>query len=191
MPDTTISVLLIIGYAYKITEQKGLYFVTFTVKDWIDIFTRNEYRQILVYSLNFCIEKKGLEVYAWVIMSNHLHLIISSSKENLSDVIRDFKKFTSTKLVEAIEQNSGESRKNWLLWLLKKKQGNEEIITLWQPGNHPEEIRTAQFYEQKMQYIHQNPVRAGWVIKEEEYEWSSAGYFYGRGSAVQLSLHNG
>src|SRR5271166_6491223 len=99
------------GYSYKITEQKGLYFVTFTVKDWIDIFTRNEYKQIVVDSLNFCIDKKGLEVYAWVIMTNHIHLIISSAKEDLSDIIRDFKKFTSTKLVEAIEQNRSESRR--------------------------------------------------------------------------------
>ncbi len=145
----------------------------------------------VVDSLNFCIDKKGLEVYAWVIMTNHIHLIISSSREDLSAIIRDFKKFTATKLVEAIEQNGSESRRNWLLWLLKKKDGNAEVITLWQPGNHPEEIRTEKFFKQKMQYIHQNPVRAGWVANEEEYKWCSAGYFYGRGSLVQLSFYNG
>ena len=142
-------------------------------------------------SLNHCITHKGLEVYAWVIMTNHLHLIISSNKEDLSDIIRDFKKFTSKKLVEAIEQNKSESRSRWLLWLLKKKEGDTESITLWQPGNHPEEIRTPTFFKQKMQYIHQNPVRAGWVTNEEEYKWGSAGYFYGRGSAVQLCFYNG
>lgn len=180
------------GYAYKITNQQGLYYLTFTVKDWIDIFTRNEYRSIITNSLNFCIKEKGLEVYAWVLMSNHLHTILSSSKNDLSSIIRDFKKFTSTQIIDAIEQNEKESRKRWLLWLFKqKKDGEEDKKQLWQPDNHPEEIRTEKFYKQKMQYIHQNPVRAGWVRNEEDYEWSSAGYFYKRSTAVTLSFYNG
>ena len=67
----------------------------------------------------------------------------------------------------------------------------KEIKQLWQPGNHPVEIRTEAFYQQKMQYIHQNPVRAGWVRNEEDYEWSSAGYFYKKQTAVTLSFYNG
>ncbi len=180
------------GYAYKITDQQGLYFVTFTVKDWIDVFTRNEYRFIITDSLNFCIKEKGLEVYAWVLMTNHLHAILSSSKNELSAIIRDFKKFTSNKIIEAIEQSGKESRSRWLLWLLKQKtETGEEKKQLWQPGNHPEEIRTEKFYRQKMQYIHQNPVRTGWVRNEEDYEWSSAGYFYKKQTAVALSFYNG
>ena len=180
------------GYAYKITDQKGLYYVTCTVKDWIDIFTRNEYRLIITDSLNYCIKEKGLEVYAWVLMTNHLHAIVSSSKDDLSDIIRDFKKFTSTKVIEAIEQNGKESRSRWLLWLLKQKtETGEDKKQLWQPGNHPEEIRTEKFYKQKMQYIHQNAVRSGWIRNEEDCEWSSAGYFYKKQTAVTLSFYNG
>ena len=180
------------GYAYKITDQQGLYFFTLTVKDWIDIFTRNEYRKIVTDSLSYCTKEKGLEIYAWVLMSNHLHIIASSSKEDLSGILRDFKKFTASKIIEAINDNTKESRKRWLLWLLKSKdEGEKETKQLWQPGNHPVELRTEAFYKQKMQYIHQNPVRAGWVSNEEDYEWSSAGYFYKKHTAVELCFYNG
>ena len=159
---------LLMGYAY-ITDQQGLYFFTLTTKDWVDTFTRNDYRKIITDSLEHCIREKGLEIYAWVLMSNHLHMITASSKEDLSGILRDFKKYTSTKIIEAIDSNAKESRK----------------------GNHPVEIRTEAFYQQKMQYIHQNPVRAGWVRNEEDYEWSSAGYFYKKQTAVTLSFYNG
>ena len=101
---------LLHGYAYKITDQRGLYYATFTIKDWVDVFIRNEHRFIITNSLNHCIKEKGLEVYAWVLMTNHLHAILSSSKDDLSNIIRDFKKFTSTQIIEAIEQNGKESR---------------------------------------------------------------------------------
>ncbi len=186
------STLYIMGYAYKITDQQGLYFFTLTVKDWIDVFTRNEYRKIITDSLMYCIEKKGLEIYSWVLMTNHLHMIASSRKESLSGILRDFKKFTSTKVIEAIENNAQESRRRWLLWLLKSKDDSgNETRHLWQSGSHPIEIRTENFYKQKMQYIHQNPVRAGWVRHEEDYEWSSAGFFYKKQTAITLSFYNG
>ncbi|MEM6737301.1 MAG: transposase, partial [Bacteroidota bacterium] len=71
-------------------------------------------------SLRFCQKTKGLKIYAWVIMTNHIHMIISNDKEKLSDIIRDFKKYTSSQIFKAIEKNEKESRKRWLLWLLKK-----------------------------------------------------------------------
>ena len=108
-------------------------------------------------------------------MTNHVHLIIRSKKENLSDTIRDFKKFTATKIVGAIEANPRESRKRWLLWLLRK----EDHIWFWEEGYHAEEITSQDFYESKLNYIHLNPVRAGIVEKEEEYLYSSCADHYG------------
>lgn len=78
---------------YKIRDQQGIYFITFAVVEWIDVFTRKEYADIVIESLRFCIQHKGLRLYAWCIMSNHVHLIVSTEKGNLSDVLRDFKKF--------------------------------------------------------------------------------------------------
>ncbi len=163
------------GNVYKIYDQSGVYFVTNTVHQWVDVFTRREYAEILIESLRFCQEHKGLRIYEWVIMSNHIHLIIGSEKSNLSDILRDFKKYTATQIVHAISVNARESRKNWLLWLLKK----EGAITFWQEGYYGKEIRTKGFYDNKARYIHLNPLRAGIVIKEEEYLYSSCCDRYG------------
>ena len=163
------------GFAYKIYDQEGQYFITCTVHQWVDVFTRRDYIDIFLDSIRFCQSNKGLEVHAWVIMSNHVHMIVSSSKGKLSDTIRDFKKFTATKIVKAIEYNPKESRKRWLLWLLKK-EGN---IWFWEEGYHGEEIVTKEFFDSKLEYIHMNPVRAGIVEKEEEYMYSSCGDYYG------------
>ena len=97
------------AFAYTIKDQEGIYFVTFTVHQWIDVFTRAEYIDILLDSLRFCQKDKGLQIYAWVVMTNHIHLIISSKNGKLSDTIRDFKKFTAKKIFEAIETNPKES----------------------------------------------------------------------------------
>lgn len=171
---------------YTIKDQHGLYFITCTVHQWVDVFTRKEYVDILLDSLRFCQKEKGLQIYAWVIMSNHIHLIIKSEKEHLSDIIRDFKKFTSTKIVTAIKLNEKESRKSWLLWLFKK----EDKIWFWEEGYHGEEILTKPFFETKMNYIHLNPVRAGIVEKEEEYLYSSCGEYFGiRKSSLELAVY--
>ncbi len=172
------------GSTYKIYDQQGMYFITSTVVQWIDVFTRRSYADIIINSLSHCQKEKGLQIYSWVIMSNHIHLIISTKEGfNLSDTLRDFKKYTSTQIVNSIAENNRESRKHWLLWLLKPK----EAITFWQPENHAEEIRTYDFFVQKLNYIHQNPVRAGIVDKEEEYVYSSARDFCGGKGLLELS----
>lgn len=175
------------GYAYRIHDQQGVYFITYTVVQWVDVLTRREYADIIVNSLKHCREHKGLEIFAWVIMSNHIHLIISCKEGyNLSDVLRDFKKYTATQIVQAIEDNPRESRKSWLLWLLK--QG--ENISFWQKDNHAEEITTSAFYNTKLDYIHQNPVRAGIVGKEEEYIYSSARMLYTGQGLLDLDAYS-
>ena len=72
---------------YKITDQSATYFVSFAVVDWVDVFSRKEYRDIIINSLKYCQLQKGLVVYAWCMMSNHVHLIISAKQNNVSDVL--------------------------------------------------------------------------------------------------------
>ena len=172
------------AYTYSIKDQGAMHFVTFTVHQWADVFTRSSYVDILLDSLKYCQKAKGLEIYAWVVMSNHCHLIIRAKENNLSDIIRDFKKFTSKAIYHAIENNSQESRKEWLLKILKY----EERIWFWEEGYHGEEITSRDFFECKLQYIHLNPVRAGIVEKEEDFLNSSAGDWYGvRTGKLELS----
>ncbi len=128
-------------------DQHSIYYVTFTVHQWADVFTRSIYIDIVIDSLRFCQKEKGLKIYAWVIMSNHIHLIFRSETNNLSDIIRDFKKFTSRKIVKAIESNQKESRQNWLL----KK---DDTIWFWEEGYHGVKITSLEFFETKLNYIH-------------------------------------
>src|SRR5687768_11321498 len=116
------------AYAYRIHDQQAVYFLTCTVEQWVDVFTRKDYADIVVESLRYCQQHKGLQIFGWVLMSNHLHIIASTRDGfNLSDTLRDFKKYTATQVVKAIEANNRESRKNWLLWLFKK----DSSITFW------------------------------------------------------------
>src|SRR5688572_16391654 len=105
---------------YKVRESWMPHFITTTVVGWIDALSREMYKEIIVDSLKYCQQNKGLNVHAWVIMSNHLHLIVSAKDDSaLPDIIRDFKKFTSRSLVNAIDQNPQESRKEWLLSMFR------------------------------------------------------------------------
>ena len=90
---------------YRVYDPGGVYFVTFTVHQWVDVFSRSVYVELLLENLRYCQQNKGLQIYAWVVMSNHCHLIISVNNGNLADLIRDFKKHTAKVLVKAIENN--------------------------------------------------------------------------------------
>ena len=100
------------------------------------------------------------------------------------------KSFTSTSLKKAINDNSKESRKEWMIWLMEragKKNGNNKDWQLWQQNNQPLEIYSESMFYQKLDYIHKNPVMAGFVENEEEYLYSSARDFYNKNGLVELS----
>lgn len=161
---------------YQIKDQEGLYYLTFQVINWIDIFTRQIYRDIVIENLKYCQQNKGLQVFAYVIMSNHIHIIANSSEGKLSDTIRDFKKFTSRVIIENVKEGN-ESRKNWMLNQFKfaaSKHSRNENYQFWTHENHAIELRTPDFIREKIEYIHNNPVRAGIVEKPEDYLYSSA-----------------
>ncbi|TRX56178.1 transposase [Fulvivirga sp. M361] len=155
---------------YKIRDQEKLYFVTFAVVYWIDVFTRRTYREIFMDSLRFCQKNKGLELYAYCLMSNHVHLIIGTNGENkIQNLLRDLKKYTSVKIIEAIKTHYGESRKEWMLWMFEqagRRNSNNKRYQFWQQHNHPIELDTNELMTQKLNYIHNNPVKAGIVLPD-------------------------
>ncbi|WP_087941048.1 REP-associated tyrosine transposase [Algoriphagus faecimaris] len=168
---------------YKIRDQDKLYFVTFTIVEWIDLFTRKDYRDIFIESLKFCQKNKGLDLCAYCIMSSHIHLIIGrNGEEKIEDVIRDIKKFTSIKFLEEIRKSPLESRKSFLLEHFGKagrKNSNNVAFQIWQQHNHPIELNTTGKIQRCLNYIHQNPVVAGIVCLPEEYLYSSAKNYAG------------
>lgn len=175
---------------YKFHNSEGCYFVTITVVNWIDLFTRKELKYIIIDSLKHCQREKGLVIHAWCVMPSHLHLIVRSEKEKLSDILRDFKKFTSKEIVKTIELIN-ESRRRWLLKSFIRAGQDLKRITnfkVWQDGNHPEEMVTNEFMQQKIDYVHNNPVHDE-IVDEAEYYWySSARDYAGKKGLIDVEL---
>ena len=154
-----------------------LFFITMTIVDWIDLFTRQIYFDMIIDNLSYCQNKKGLEVYEYVIMTNHLHMICLGNEKPLSDILRDFKTFTSKELVKLIKDNPEESRKNWILKAFRQageKNPLNKKYQVWQNFNSPTLLDSPYLIDQKTAYIHDNPVVAGFVSEPYAYFYSSA-----------------
>jgi putative transposase len=175
---------------YRIRNQQEPHFITFTVVGWIDIFSRQCYRDLIIESVNYSIREKGLKVGAYVIMTNHLHFIWTAKNGNLSDLIRDFKRHTSSRIYQSILREP-ESRRHWLLHLLKfhgKRTNANENYKIWTGNNHPEEIESEDFLKVKLDYIHDNPIRAGIVSQQSHYIYSSAGSYEGKQGLIDVEF---
>ena len=169
------------GRKYIFHEHNQLYFVSFATVNWIDVFVRRIYFEIMVDSLKHCIAYKGLEMYAWCIMPSHVHLIVSTETGNLSNIMRDMKRHTSKAITEAIAENMQESKREWMLWMFKRAgrhNPNNETYQFWQQDNHPIELSSNLMVHQRLDYLHNNPVEAGLVDYPPHYLYSSARDYY-------------
>ena len=147
---------------YKIRDQSAIHFLTFSIMGWIDIFSRQRYRDLILESFQFCRVNKNLRIGAFVIMTNHIHTIWTAADSNLSDIIRGFKTFTSKIITQTIETTT-ESRREWLLYMFQfyaNRTAANDQFKVWTNNNHPEEIRSEHFLRTKLNYIHENPVKA-------------------------------
>jgi REP element-mobilizing transposase RayT len=161
---------------WKIHDQSMPYFVTFQVVRWIDIFTRKKVRDEFIKNISFCQINKGLELYAYVIMSNHAHFIMRSNNDNLSGIIKDLKSYTSKAVIDILNAEE-QNKRDWIVPLLLeagKNNSRNKCHQFWTQDNHPVELSNNEIIMQKLNYIHQNPVRAGIVEKPEDYLLSSA-----------------
>ena len=161
---------------YK-SYEGGLFFVTLTVVGWVDVFTRAAYADVFLESLRFCIRQKGLRVYAFCIMPSHVHLIADLADDDklLTEVLRDLKSYTAKRLYELIQTHPQESRRDWLVRLLQfYGRPHGQAFKFWQEGNHPIALLSAEWTQQKRDYIHQNPVIARLVDEAHHYPFSSA-----------------
>jgi REP element-mobilizing transposase RayT len=152
-------------------------FITFTTTAWIDLFTKPELKHIIIDSIRYCQKHKGLNLYAWCLMTNHIHMIASADEGvAINDVIRDMKKFTSHKISKALN-NGHDSRKEWILNLMKyvgRCHPKDIEYKVWKDGFDCFEIFQAKTFDQKLDYIHNNPVRAEIVEEPHHYLYSSA-----------------
>ncbi len=167
---------------YKITDPKLPHFVTCTVLHWIPVFTRPATVDILLDSLRFLMTE-SLTVYAYVILENHLHLLVQS--EQLDRDMARFKSFTAKQLIRYLDENNVTQILEQLAFY-KKAHKDDRAYQFWQEGLHPEWIQNDEMMRQKMDYIHQNPVKRGYVDLAEHWRYSSARDYLGQDGLIEV-----
>lgn len=174
---------------YKATTTGDCYFMTITVVDWIDLFTRLQQKYVITDALKYCQKHKGLELYAYCLMPSHLHLLAKATDGMImSDIIRDFKKFTSKQIVKTIDEYP-ESRREWLFERFAKACQHlkrPQQYKVWQDGYHAELAYSNSFIKEKINYIHNNPVNDKIVENAEDYIFSSARNYASQESEVEV-----
>ena len=178
---------------YKATTTEEAYFITITTVGWIDVFTRLNQKYNIINALAYCQKHKGLELYAYCLMSNHIHLLCKATDGFiLSDVMRDFKKFTAKQIVQSVADEP-ESRKEWMLPYFQKACEHlkrPQQYKVWQDGYHAEIVETNWFIKQKIDYIHNNPVKEKIVAFPEDYYFSSARNYAGLDNELEVVVVN-
>lgn len=177
---------------YQIRDQNAVHYITFSVVEWVDVFSRADYRHILLDHIRHSQQHDGLSLHAWVLMTNHFHAVMSA-KEGfaLSDILRDIKKYSSVNIIKAIQTHEKESRRSWMLDIFAEAGGkNARNITnqFWIQDNHPKHCYSRDFTEQKINYIHLNPVRAEIVSRPEDYLYSSATDYAGQKGLLDIEF---
>lgn len=155
----------------------AVFFITLTVVSWVDVFTRKDYCEEIVKNIRYCQQHKGLELYAYVIMSNHMHWLAGQKEGRLNYLLRDFKSYSAKQILSMVYDNPYESRKDWMKIVFQynakyQKQNAENMF--WQKRNYPIDCFNVKVLQQKINYVHLNPVRAGLVAEAEHWCYSSA-----------------
>jgi REP element-mobilizing transposase RayT len=168
---------------FKIHDAATVYFVTYSVVDWLPVFTTGTACQLLTQSLTFCHQQKGLRINAYVIMPTHFHAIIfdkDHNNENLVAALDAFRKFTGRALADHVLAQCPAA----ISEVLYETSGHDRNRRFWQPTRHPEGINSEKFWRQKLDYLHDNPCRKGLVLYPEYWRYSSAAFYEGGESSV-------
>ncbi|WP_428236372.1 REP-associated tyrosine transposase [Gracilimonas sp.] len=157
---------------YKILDERYPYFITSSIVNGYNLLSEKRFRDILLDGLNFLSRERRIKLYAYVIMSNHIHFI--SKGKNLSKCIAGFKSFTARQIIDSMIEDGN---KYWLNRLKEARVNNrtDREYQLWTEGFHPKQIFSDEVMEQKLDYIHYNPVKAGLVRRESDWRYSSYG----------------
>ncbi|MGA2297041.1 MAG: transposase [FCB group bacterium] len=164
---------------YKIFDTKTVYFITSSIVDWCEIFISQKYFDILINALSYKRTESNLKLYAYVFMKNHIHLIISC--ENIIKFVKEYKSYTAHEIIKQLKlENEIDTLEKFKL--SKKSYKEDSNYQVWQEGFHPELIYSMEIFRQKAEYIHNNPVLKGYVLKAEDWKYSSASnYILGEG----------
>ena len=150
--------------------------MTSTIVAWLPVFAHPRFAQIILDSWRFLQTDRGVRIFGYVVMENHLHWIAAS--ENLAAHVRQFKSFTARRIIDELER-SGFATILQELSFFKLRHKTDQAVQLWQEGSHPEQIQNDAMMLQKLEYVHNNPVRRGYVDDPVHWRYSSARDYQG------------
>ena len=172
---------------YKFVDSNNsLYFLTFTVIGKIPVFINSKYCDVIIENFEFYRRKRGLQTFSYVIMDNHVHVIMSHY-EDISKVVQDFKKYTAKLMLQLLQTDS----RYWIKSLMKfskKPYKTKSIYQFWEEGSHPELIQNQKMFNQKIEYIHNNPIKRGLVWEDRDWYYSSARNLYGLKNPFDINV---
>ena len=176
---------------YKVSKGDEAYFVTFTIVEWIKVLENDEYKNLIIDSIQFCQKNKGLIVYGHCIMPNHVHMIIQAAGTyTVSEILRDLKKFTSRAIVMKLEEERPEGYLQIISHFFEAGKALKRIkeYKVWQDDNMAKLIYRNKFLYEKLNYIHNNPVESGLCSFPWEYKYSSAVNYAGNEGVIHVEL---
>ena len=168
---------------YGIDDPQAAHFFTCTIVNWLPVFTRPATVEIILDSFRFLQSERGMNIYGYVILENHLHLIAAS--EDIGRDVKNFKSYTAKEIVKCLVG----LRANTILKQMKfyKKRGKDDRdFQVWQESSHPQEIMSWDMMRQKLDYIHNNPVERGYVDLPEHWRYSSARNYMGESGLIEV-----
>ncbi len=168
---------------YKITDARAPHFLTATVNNWLPLFTRPETVQILLDSWRYLQQESDFTLYGYVILENHLHMVAASSDLGLD--IQRFKSWTAREILLLLQKRRSQ-RMLELLALFKRRHKTASTYQVWEEGSHPQLVESEAVMRQKLNYIHQNPVKRGYVELPEHWRYSSARDYHGLKGLIEV-----
>jgi putative transposase len=161
---------------YRICDERSPHFLTCTILNWIPLFTRPPTATIILDALKYRQDHADWRVYGYVILENHMHLIIQA--ENLREEFPRFKSYTARQLIDCLKECRAERVLKQLAYF-RKDHKRDRDYQLWEEGSHPEILVSEEVLRQKLDYIHQNPVKRGYVDNPVHWRYSSARNYAG------------
>ena len=169
---------------YRIFEDGQPYFLTSTIVAWLPVFTRPETVEIVLDSWRFLQKENRLTLFGYVILENHVHWIASAF--NLTKEVGDFKSYTARRIVDYLQVHGAEMLLEQMRYF-KKQHKIDQTYQLWQEGNHPQQIQSEEMMVQKLEYIHNNPVKRGYVDDPVDWRYSSARNYAGKPGLLEIT----
>jgi REP element-mobilizing transposase RayT len=169
---------------YRIFDDHYPHFLTSTVVSWLAVFTRPETVEIVLDSWRFLQREGRLVLYGYVILENHLHWVASA--EDLSKEVGDFKSYTARRILDCLERHGAETLLRQLRYF-KARHKTDQEYQLWQEGSHPEQIQDEEMMRQKLEYVHNNPVKRGYVDEAVHWRYSSARNYAGKPGLLEVT----